>query len=144
MKHTGATTLQLVDFITRHMYKGQERKVEKFIKQALEYNTGDYGLDDSNDVVYVFRFDIEDKTAHILDLIIRDDWRNKLSLIKYITARNWTKFPYVTSFTFDRIVKYPYRNKRTYSLVRLFNKENKDGIKNADSTAITTSTAICG
>ena len=123
MEHSGIGIIELVDFIVRHFpeYIGSERKVEKFIKQSLEYKTGDYGSDDSG-IVYVVRFVIKNHDAFVSDLAIRKDRRKEKGLLKYIIARNWSKFPYLQTITFDRRKM----GNRTYQLKRFF----KQGVSN--------------
>lgn len=136
MKHNTATPLQLVEFITRYMYQGKEREVERAVKSALGYNTGDYGMDDRG-VVYALLYEVGEETAHVIDLIIREDCRGDISLYKYIIGRNWSRFPWVKSISFERGKKYPYRDKRVYDLLRFFKKGVKNGRDENSSTIAT-------
>lgn len=123
MKHDGKTVLELVDFIvsTFNVYKNKERKVESFIRKTLEYGVGDYGVDE-NGIVYVVRWNIDESglEAQVIDLIIREDRRGDIKLIKYIIGRNWMKFPHVKLISFVRHAKYPYSRMRSYKLESFF------------------------
>jgi hypothetical protein len=141
LKHNGALILELVEFITRYMYEGQERKIEKAVKKSLEYDIGDYGIDE-NGVAYVLRYEIKDNIADVTELIVRDDLRGNQKLLRYIISRNWMKHPYLSDFSFDRLTKYPERIKRKYNLLKYFKKgdnygRNKNCPANASSSTDT-------
>lgn len=130
MVHDGATILQLVDFVTQNYkpYTGQERQIEKIIKECIKYRTADYGTDEKG-IVYAVRFTILEgcEEGLVNDLIIRKDYRNKKGLIKYIIARCWTRFPHAKRIKFLRVDKYPYRKEKVYDLIRFFRKGEKHG-----------------
>jgi hypothetical protein len=143
ISHKGAMPLELVDFVVSHMpnYRGKERDIYKVVKKSLEYETVDYGIDKKG-LLYVLRINIDEDgfEAEIDDLIIRERYTHGYKLIKYIIARNWSKFPYLKSIRFYRLNKYPERDKKEYRLIKFFNKGEKSGWENNNTTSSPTST----
>lgn len=127
--HQHHSILDLVDFVVSNqsVYRGRERQVEKVIKQHIQYQTFNFGYDDVG-ISYALRYNIEDTTAYVLDLIIRKDLRS-LSFIKYVIGKAWMNNPQLTQFKFKRESKYPYKKMKTYRLIDLFRMKggNQDG-----------------
>ncbi len=74
--------------------------MKKHIIKHLEYNTCVIKSDDKG-IISFCRWNIKDDTAHVLDLIIREDERGKCLLLDTIRA-GLTLFPYLKYIEFEK------------------------------------------
>lgn len=68
---------KLVDFIQNYLPYRKRKFIEKEVIKHLKYRTIQYFIDSEGEIVGLCRWNISDdgKIAHILDLIVREDYR---------------------------------------------------------------------
>lgn len=117
---TGFDTL--TDFVCEYMpqYSNSRHMVKAEIKKHWAYGTLDYGMD-SLGISYAMRYNIsfDGKICDVLDLVIRPD-KKGIRFVKYIIARNWSKYKNLECFRFYREGKYPLRESRQYKIKNVF------------------------
>ena len=115
---------EIYGFTQKHLHYGKNNKeiVVQAILEHWKYGTLDF-LYDTNGLIYAMRYNVshDGRTALVLDLAVRRDKRN-FKLLKFIIARNWSRWPTLTEFKFERENKYPDRDFRYYKLSKLFKK----------------------
>jgi hypothetical protein len=113
---------ELIDFSVKHFPQYRREEIEETIKQHQEFNTFDYGSDNKG-ITYVVRYNVSKggAIAHVLDLAIRPDIKS-MKFIRYIIARNWTRWPTLRFLKFERQTKYPFREKRIYRIEAFIKK----------------------
>jgi len=118
---------KIVSFIKKYSPYRDEEKIKEYIKLHLDYKTCFVGTDNLGEITFICRWNIsqDGKTADILDLYIREDWRNK-DLIRQLLERGLWIFPKVEYITFERGVKYPNKNRKVYSVERIL-KRSRNG-----------------
>ena len=96
------------------------------IEKHIEYGTCMVIYDDDKEIVALCRwnFDAPMLTAHIADLIIRRDWREK-DLIKRMLIRGLQMYPQTKWLTFERREKYPGRKHSRYKIEDLLKHRKK-------------------
>lgn len=108
---------RITDFVIKYSSYTDRDKIKECIKKHIEYNTCIYLTDKDDKIAAVVRWNVEkDGTvAHVLDLIIREDFRNN-GMIKTLLLRGLMKYPTVKYLSWERLRKYPYRKPRIYSI----------------------------
>jgi hypothetical protein len=102
---------KVIDFIQKYAPQYQDReKIREYTLEHFNYKTTFVGLDDNKEVTFVCRWNIDGDVADILDLYIREDYRNK-KLIQQLLQRGIWIFPMVRFIRFERNKKYPNREK---------------------------------
>lgn len=116
-----STVSKLADFVMGNMpqYTGKKQQISDVIIKHHRYNTLDYETIDK-EIVYVIRYNIDEsgKICNVLDFCISKRFKNK-KLIKYVIAKNWSKFPRVEFLKFRRDEKYPNRSTHFYRIIDL-------------------------
>jgi len=118
---------RLIEFIKGHTpYTIKDEELRNIIELHIKYKTCLIVYDDNNNICALARWNIsKDGTcAHILDVMIRRDYRNKKLLMRML-AQGRKMYPNVKYIAFEREEKYPYRKLRVYKL-----KEEENGWKN--------------
>ena len=96
---------KIADFIHKYAPQYTDReKLKEYILKHFEYKTAFVG-EENGEITFVCRWNIEGDTAVILDLYIREDYRNK-NLVKQLLAKGIWLFPMVKKIKFERFVKY--------------------------------------
>ena len=106
---------KIVDFVIANSPYTDREIIKEYINIHLGYGTCDYAFNGNGKVAYVCRWNIENRTAVILDLIISKRFRRK-GLIKKILQKNLDRFPFVHFLSWKRGNKYPNRKPRIYSV----------------------------
>lgn len=92
----------IVDFVVKNSPHKDKKLIKEVIKKHIEYKTCVILFDKDNKVVAVVRWNMVGLTvAHILDLIIREDYRNK-NLIKRLLLKGIKMFPTIRAITYER------------------------------------------
>jgi hypothetical protein len=118
---------KIADFITKYAPQYTDReKLKEYILKHFEYRTAFVG-EENGEITFVCRWNIEDegRTATILDLYIREDYRNK-NLVKQLLAKGIWLFPMVKYIKFERFVKG--RPFRTLSVDRILKGKYAEAI----------------
>jgi GNAT superfamily N-acetyltransferase len=106
----GETIQKLTDFILKYLPYTDRDLIGKHLSLHSDYGTIDYAVE-NGEIVGVCRWNIDGDTAHVLDLVIREDCRGR-GLAKSFLMRglkNWNNIKYLT---FERETKYPNRKRK--------------------------------
>ncbi|MFA5133096.1 MAG: hypothetical protein WC444_07255 [Candidatus Paceibacterota bacterium] len=114
---------KIADFVMSYtMYRDRE-KIEEYIRLHACYKTLMLFYDSKDNIISFCRWNIESKdTANVLDLVIRPQYRN-VGLLKIMLEKGIKMYPNTKYITFDRMLKYPQRKSRKYSVDRLLHKQ---------------------
>lgn len=120
---------KLISFIANNIphYAGREDQVREIFDLHEKYKTHDFLLDNKG-LLYYMRYDVSPSwtICEVLDLWVRKDKRNK-NFIKFIIARNWSRYPMLRYFSFIREYKYKNRKPRLYSILKFFKGVTSSG-----------------
>ena len=96
---------ELIKFIKSYIYYLDETRID-IIKKHIEYGTFDCEKDEKG-FRYAVRWNISQSgtICDVLDMCVREDLRRR-DLLRYVIAKNWTKFPYMKFLRFSRALKY--------------------------------------
>lgn len=109
---------RITDFIIKYSMYVDREKIKECVRQHLKYNTLIYVTDKKGKIAAVCRWNVEGTIAHVIDLMIREDYRNN-GMIKTILTKGLIKYPYVTYLCWERGDKYPDRPKKYFSVLRM-------------------------
>jgi hypothetical protein len=115
---------KIVDFIQKYAPQYKDREVIKqYVLKHFEYKTAFVGYDSNNDVIFVCRWNLSNSgiIAHILDLYIREDYRNQ-NIIQLLLTKGIWNFPTIRYISFERGKKYPNREQKIYSVERILKR----------------------
>jgi len=115
--HRDSTGIGLiVKFVKKYAPQYQdEEAIRRVIEQHLKYRTC-IVIWDKDEVIAVCRWNVWGiSTAHILDLIIHPKYRRK-RLITRMLIMGLKMYPQVKFISFERLMKYPDREQRVYSI----------------------------
>jgi N-acetylglutamate synthase-like GNAT family acetyltransferase len=114
---------KICNFILKYSPYTDKEKIKEFIQLHLKYKTCLIVYNEKNEIIAVARWNIlpSGKTAHILDLIIRPDYRNK-GFIKKMLIKGLEIWKEVKYLCWDRLEKYPARETRMYSVEQLLRR----------------------
>lgn len=113
---------KIVDFVMKYSTYTDRETIAEYIQQHWQYKTAFVVYDANNEIAAVCRWNVSPSgtVATVLDLIIREDWRNKNLMRQLLTKALWT-FPKLKYISFER----GYDNKqpcekplKTYSIER--------------------------
>jgi hypothetical protein len=88
---------RITEFIIKNYFHKDKEKIREVVKQHISYGTLAVEYDKA-DIVAVARWNINNTTVHILDLIIRKDYQRK-GLIKKMLVRGlkvWKQLEYIS------------------------------------------------
>jgi hypothetical protein len=119
---------EITDFIIKYSSYIHRDKIKEFIQKHIEYNTCMYLTDKNGEIAAVVRWNVIDngRVAHVLDLIIREDFRNN-GMIKTLLIKGLMKFPTVRYLSWERLGKYPKRKPRIYSIWEILKRRKVNG-----------------
>lgn len=110
----------IVNFIIENTRYFDKDMIANYIKKHLEYGTCDYLTDNEGNLMYVSRWNVNGRTAHILDFIVAEKYRNRVNkLFKFSLTRGLLRFPGVRLLSWERETKYPNRKQRLYSVYQM-------------------------
>ena len=114
---------KIADFILKYSpYKNKEL-IKQYILLHLQYKTCFVVYDDDHKICAVSRWNIseDNKTACILDLMIREDYRNK-EMIQRMLLQGLQMYPWIKFLKFERETKYPEREPKVYSVDKILKR----------------------
>ncbi len=118
-------TKEIVDFIFKEggeTYQKEDREfLEEIVRKHLEYKTI-MTIRDKEGIIAVARWNENKTTALVLDAIVKKEHRNG-KMMKYLIALAENKMPYLKKIQFDREIKYPFRQRKEYSMSRILRKK---------------------
>ena len=92
---------EILEFWKKYGYYDYPQEILlEAINKHLEFKTIEY-VKLKNQIVALARWNVEEDTAHILDCVVRPDFKNK-RLIKLMLLRGWKQFPYVKKIRYQR------------------------------------------
>ena len=94
---------KLVEFVKTYLPYTDKDLIKKYLEEHNVYHTLYYAIDEQGEIVGVCRWNISEdsKTAHILDLAIRPDFRNQ-GVGKDFLKRGLSLWKNVTHLVFER------------------------------------------
>jgi N-acetylglutamate synthase-like GNAT family acetyltransferase len=94
---------KIVDFIQKYLPYTDKELIKDYLEQHLHHHTIDYAIDTEGEVIGVCRWNLSEdgKTAHILDLAIRPDFRGK-GVSRNFLERGLKIWKNVTHLVFER------------------------------------------
>jgi hypothetical protein len=100
-------------------------RVKQYILLHFEYRTGFVGFDDNGDVTFICRWNVSPSgtTAEILDLYIREDYRNT-HIIPQLVERGLWIFPSVKFIGWERGIREKDRGIRYYPVDKLLKRRS--------------------
>lgn len=116
----------IADFVIKYggRKKEEREKIKEVIKQHINYKTC-IVVHDLDGVVAVCRWNISNsgKVAHILDLIIKPEHRNK-HYINRLLIKGLKIWPSVKFLEWEREIKYPNRERKYFSVEKILKRRN--------------------
>lgn len=115
---------KVYDFIKWRYPQAEEAELKNLIWTHWFYGTMDV-IERDGKVIACVRWNVsgDGKVFDVLDLFITNCERGA-RVMKHFIARNWHRFPGVQFIRFARLLKYPYREDRLYSIKKLLLKRN--------------------
>jgi hypothetical protein len=94
---------KVISFIVENGTKGQKdtTNIEEYIAKHRAYKTCNILYDKDKEITALSRWNVVHETAHILDVIIRKDCRNK-GILKQLVKLGHKTFPDVKYIMFER------------------------------------------
>lgn len=110
----------LIDFIRDRFpyYKDYtDGEIHSIILQHINYGTISI-LKDKEKFIGLLRINISGSIANVEDMAVADGYK-ALDVIRQMSMELWFRFPYLKYFKFYRILKYPLKKPRIYTIKRL-------------------------
>lgn len=92
-------------------------EIESILLQHMHYGTISV-LMDNKKVIGLLRINVNGSIADVCDMAVADGYR-AVNLIRQMSIELWNRFPYLKYFKFYRILKYPLKKPRIYTIKRL-------------------------